>query len=1109
MAGELIDIIRSADPAIRHAPLSRFCEQATLSELIAACVELDEFRHTSTNLYERVRALLFLSTIYRYYIPPKLPPTAVGSTAYEGYLHLLERRFEEAVRVFRPDATNPESCSEAAAIAMSQACRGLAFQTLADQVRHSVRSVAGNRWMFRVGHPLDHPLSIRPELLQSECGAFPVLCESTPVRMDLSHSAWSDIFFLGMDYPEGARVLNISVDLAVRGSANDSPRPPVQTFLRVIDEPVLRLVSVDLKADADITTLGEVFDFGRDYLGLLKAAVIASGLVPSALESSHQPLAPLLARLTGRPGHGVEIVTVVHNIPKGSRLAVSTNLLASIIAACMRATRQIPALTGQMTEADRRHVAARAILGEWLGGSGGGWQDSGGVWPGIKLIEGVHAKDGDPEFGISRGCLLPKHHVLGNEEVAPGLRDTLQNSLILVHGGMAQDVGPILEMVTERYLLRSEAEWKARGQAQSILSEVLGHMRSGDMRQIAGLTNRNYFGPIQTIIPWAGNHYTDQIAARCREQFGDRFWGFWMLGGMAGGGMGFVFDPAVKAEAQEWLGATMLSVKRELQAAVPFAMDPVVYNFAVNENGTTARVLPPRDAGLPPSYYEFRMPQLIRREPKQLSEGQRTELESVGMASRTRPELAGLAAALLEHLLPRTSIAQPAGEQSLDALLAEFGFDPVQHEAIRGDLRSGRVGLAQNTLPPTARIEDVPLSDLIDTRVPSSESTVRTGTDALRSGRLAVLTLAGGAGSRWTGGAGIVKALMPFAKFAGHWRTFLEMQLSKTRRASRQWDAAIPHVFTTSYLTDGPMRRHLDEYDRYGFDGPLYVSQGRSVGLRMIPMTRDLRFLWEQTPQQILDVQKQKVRESVRSALLDWARSMGEGSDYRDNLPQQCLHPVGHWYELPNMLLNGTMHRLLTEHPSVQHLLLHNLDTLGAYADPQAFGAHVESGAAMTVELIPRTIEDHGGGLARVDGRARLVEGLALPDEKLEFELSWYNSGTMWIDVDQILAAFGLRRADLGDAERVSQAVRHTAARMPTYITIKDVKRRWGRGQEDIFPVSQFEKIWGDMTALPGLECRYMLVPRRRGQQLKQVSQLDAWLRDGSAAWVESLLDWN
>ena len=81
------------------------------------------------------------------------------------------------------------------------------------------------------------------------------------------------------------------------------------------------------------------------------------------------------------PGRDLEIVSKVNNIPKGSRLAVSTNLLASLIAVCMRATGQIRSLTGSLEEDDRRIVAARAILGEWLGGSGGGWQDSGGVWP--------------------------------------------------------------------------------------------------------------------------------------------------------------------------------------------------------------------------------------------------------------------------------------------------------------------------------------------------------------------------------------------------------------------------------------------------------------------------------------------------------------------------------------------------------------------------------------------------------------------------------------------------------------------------------------------------------------------------------------------------------
>lgn len=56
--------------------------------------------------------------------------------------------------------------------------------------------------------------------------------------------------------------------------------------------------------------------------------------------------------------------------------------------------------------------------------------------------------------------------------------------------------------------------------------------------------------------------------------------------------------------------------------------------------------------------------------------------------------------------------------------------------------------------------------------------------------------------------------------------------------------------------------------------------------------------------------------------------------------------------------------------------------------------------------------------------------------------------------------------------------------------------------------MSQFEKLWVDMTALPEVKTRFAVVPRLRGQQLKDQAQLDGWLRDGSAAYVENLCDW-
>jgi hypothetical protein len=45
------------------------------------------------------------------------------------------------------------------------------------------------------------------------------------------------------------------------------------------------------------------------------------------------------------------------------------------------------------------------------------------------------------------------------------------------------------------------------------------------------------------------------------------------------------------------------------------------------------------------------------------------------------------------------------------------------------------------------------------------------------------------------------------------------------------------------------------------------------------------------------------------------------------------------------------------------------------------------------------------------------------------------------------------------------------------------------------------------MTALPEVRCDYVAVARQRGQQLKEPAQLDAWLRDGSAAQVEGLCE--
>jgi len=1098
----LLSIITSTDADVRNRSLDADCRGLALDQLLRECQQLDDYRRGCDNLYDRVRSLFFLYAIHRFHLPTQLGGRESGRIPYGGYEHMLNRRYPEAIDVFLSCLT-VDGPSVSLSSALGEAYHRLAFQTLADQVRRSVRTVRGNQWMFRTGHPADVPLRIRPELLKIDdaIGGYPVLRERTAVRMDFTHSGWSDIFFLGMDYPEGAKVINASIDLAVRGR-HQKPEPPIDCSLRVIDEPVLRLISIDLDAKVEIRDINEVFDFARDYLGLIKGAVIAAGLIPPGMEGCGGKIADVFTRMIG-PGLGLEITSRVNDIPKGSRLAVSTNLLGSLISMCMRATSQVSALTGQLEESDRRIVAARAILGEWIGGSGGGWQDSGGIWPGIKLIEGCTAGPDDPEDGISRGRLMPQHHVFTEQEVNAETRRRLQDSLVLVHGGMAQNVGPILEMVTEKYLLRCEHEWAARQDAIGLLEQITSSLKAGDIPGIGKATHRNFHEPLQAIIPWCSNAYTERLIHECQAKYGVRFHGFWMLGGMAGGGMGFIFDPKIREEAQDWLHVTMLNVKHSMEASVPFAMDPVVYDFAINDNGTFAELR--HDGDLPKGYHALMVPDWLRRGLQQLTPMVRTELERVGNACRDADGGGHLASRLIQRILPTTS-KEAQQSARLEDLLRENGFDPIAHEQLREDLRSGRLGMAQNRLHASVTIEDVSAEDVIEARREIPAAAIDLGRKAIANGEVAVISLAAGVGSRWTQGAGVVKALNPFCKMQGQWRSFLDIHFAKTRKVGKQFGVSPLHVVTSGYLTDRPLREAVDAL---GSDGIFRVSRGASVGLRMVPTLRDLQFAWEEVAQQVLDQQKEKVRSSLRSALMNWARTAGEAADYTDNLPSQCMHPVGHWYEIPNLLRNGTLRQMLTDRPQLKYLMLHNIDTLGANIDAGCLGLHIQSNADLSFEVISRRLEDRGGGLARVDGRVRLVEGLAMPREEDEFQLSWYNSLTTWIDIDRLLKIFGLDRATLADSKAIDAAIRDLGRRMPTYITLKDVKKRWGHGQEDVFPVSQFEKLWGDMTALADVDCSFLVVPTLRGQQLKDPAQLDGWLRDGSAAYVESLCDFN
>ncbi len=538
---------------------------------------------------------------------------------------------------------------------------------------------------------------------------------------------------------------------------DDHPLPPIETYCRVIDEPILRLTSIDLNACKDVDSLEELFNFGNDYLGLVKAGVIASGLIPPSLEGTGVRLTDLLDRVV-RPGYGLEVVSKVNDIPKGSRLAVSTNLLASLISLLMRATGQARELTGPLGLDEARVVVARAILGEWLGGSGGGWQDSGGVFPGVKVIHGVPARETDPEWGISRGRLLPLHEVMGEVEaennidsgngdgerrgasgdhlsaqpdrpapLSDAFDEALARSLVLVHGGMAQNVGPILNMVTEKYLLRGRDEWQARQEALRIFEGIVAAVREADVRAIGRLTTSNWEGPLKGIIPWVSNKFTESIIREVRQTLGDDFWGFLMLGGMSGGGMGFFVAPHRHEAFRDEVLTIMRKVKADLDDALPFAMEPVVYDFHINPHGTFAELREGREAMMPARYYTLQVPRMIAEGPT-VADLRKTDIDHFANCGETG-ELLRVFRTMINNLFPVTrGASDPAlasWHRDAEHIRRENGFDPVQHAQLRDDYQRGRIDLSRNRLPISTDIHDVEDSDLIASDASSKAALAR------------------------------------------------------------------------------------------------------------------------------------------------------------------------------------------------------------------------------------------------------------------------------------------------------------------------------------------------------------------------------------------------
>ena len=331
------------------------------------------------------------------------------------------------------------------------------------------------------------------------------------------------------------------------------------------------------------------------------------------------------------------------------------------------------------------------------------------------------------------------------------------------------------------------------------------------------------------------------------------------------------------------------------------------------------------------------------------------------------------------------------------ALLERYAFDAATFDRLRSDLVAGVLAPGANVVP--GDVEPPQPGDLTDALRPGEpgfEQAVAVGTEALRSGSIAIVVLAGGMATRFGGG---VKAVAE----AIDGRSFLQVKLEETRRLATAIGGRIPEALMTSFATDETVADHLAE---------------RGLG-------EPARFVQPAAP-----------------------RLRPDGSVFVGADGRPSPYGQGHGDLFSALRASGTLDALVTA--GVRSVMVSNVDNLAARLDPLIVGMHLQAGTPLTVEVVAKD-RDTGGAPARVDGRPRLLEAMQFPPDFDQERVPVFNTNTALITVEALATPHDLTwlvAEKQVDGERVIQFERlyhELSAHVPTTYLV--VPRTGPRGR--------------------------------------------------------------
>jgi galactokinase/mevalonate kinase-like predicted kinase len=266
-----------------------------------------------------------------------------------------------------------------------------------------------------------------------------------PARLELG-GGWTDTPPYTLEY--GGSVINTAVNL--------NGQPPIHCYGRVIQEPVIRLFSIEAGLHVQIDQLKDLLDYRnpRDIFGLVKAALAISGF---SSEMADWPANVTLRQMLEEFGGGIELTTLT-GIPTGSGLGTSSIVGTVLVGVINRM------LGRPLSQRELFHNVLRL---EQALTTGGGWQDQiGGGVGGSKLTTTLAGLFPDPNI-----------HYVPDDVIDSRLNG---GSTLLYYTGITRLAKNILRQIVGDYLDRNRATMSCLAQEHQVSRNIMEAMSRKD-----------------------------------------------------------------------------------------------------------------------------------------------------------------------------------------------------------------------------------------------------------------------------------------------------------------------------------------------------------------------------------------------------------------------------------------------------------------------------------------------------------------------------------------------------------------------------------------------------------------------------------------------------